>query len=116
MLLGSFLVLIVLIFAGIPIAFSIGLTSLIVMQPLKLPVSLAITQLFTGLESFTLMAIPFFILAGDIMTQGGSVKRMVAFANLRVGRLRGGLRPGSLGAARILAGGSGSGVADCSAG
>ncbi len=115
MLVWSFGLLLLLIFFAIPIGFAIGITSLIMMQGLGLPPSLAITQLFTGLDSFTLMAIPFFILAGDIMGEAGIVTSFVNFANLLVGRLRGGLGHVDIVSCMIISGVSGSGVADCSA-
>jgi len=104
-----------LIFIGCPIAFAIGIASLIVMKLLGLSISLAIIKVFGGLSSFTLMAIPFFILSGQIMEKAGIVGKIINFANSIVGRVRGGLGHVTIIASMIFSGVSGSGVADASA-
>ena len=106
----------VFLIAGVPVAFSIGLSSLIVilLEPsLSLPVM--ITKTFAGMDSFPLMAIPFFILAGEIMGRSGLTERIVAFASSLVGHIRGGLAHVNIMANMIMAGVSGSAAADCSA-
>lgn len=110
-----FVLLTLLIILGYPIAFTIGMSSLIVMQLLELPISLAITKTFGGIDSFTLMAIPFFILAGQIMEKAKIIEKIVDFANIIVGRVRGGLGHVNIIASMIFSGVSGSGVADASA-
>jgi len=110
-----FVLLASLIFISYPIAFAIGIAALIVMQFLDLPMSLAITQTFGGIDSFSLMAIPFFILAGQIMGKARIIEQIVDFANSLVGRLRGGLGHVNILASMIFSGVSGSGVADASA-
>jgi tripartite ATP-independent transporter DctM subunit len=110
-----FVLLASLIFISYPIAFAIGIASIIVMQFLDLPMSMAITQTFGGIDSFSLMAIPFFILAGQIMGKARIVEQIVDFANSLVGRLRGGLGHVNILASMIFSGVSGSGVADASA-
>ncbi len=72
-------------------------------------------QLFGGIDSFSLLAIPFFLLAGSFMTGGGMTERLLDFANALLGRLRGGLAMSSIFAATLFAGISGSAVADTSA-
>jgi len=77
--------------------------------------NLLFQRLFAGIDSFPLMALPFFILAGEMMTAGGITKRMVDFANSFVGHLRGGLAHVAVCSSVMLAGGCGSAVADASA-
>ncbi len=115
MIIILFVLLASLIFLSYPIAFAIGITSVVVMQFLNLPLSMAITQTFGGIDSFSLMAIPFFILAGQIMGKARIIEQIVDFANALVGRLRGGLGHANIVASMIFAGVSGSGVADASA-
>jgi tripartite ATP-independent transporter DctM subunit len=103
------------IFISFPIAFAIGITTLIVILLLDLPISVAMTHAFGGIDSFTLMAIPFFILAGEIMGKARIVEQIVDFANAVVGRFRGGLGHVNILGSMIFAGISGSGVADASA-
>jgi C4-dicarboxylate transporter DctM subunit len=98
-----------------PIAFAIGIASLIIMHYLGIPVTAAITHAFGGIDSFSLMAIPFFILAGEIMGKARVVEQIVGFANSLVGGLRGGLGHVNVIGSMIFAGISGSGVADASA-
>lgn len=111
-----FLTFAVLLAAGVPVAFSIGVSALlvIVLEPsLSLPVM--ITKTFAGMDSFPMMAIPFFILAGEIMSRSGLTDRIVAFASSLVGHIRGGLAHVNIIANMIMAGVSGSAAADCSA-
>jgi len=111
-----FLAFAVFLAAGVPVAFGIGLSALIVilLEPsLSLPVM--ITKTFAGMDSFPLMAIPFFILAGEIMGRSGMTDRIVAFASSLVGHIRGGLAHVNIIANMIMAGVSGSAAADCSA-
>jgi tripartite ATP-independent transporter DctM subunit len=106
----------VLLAAGVPVAFGIGLSALLVIltEPsLSLPVM--ITKTFAGMDSFPMMAIPFFILAGEIMGRSGLTDRIVAFASSLVGHIRGGLAHVNIIANMIMAGVSGSAAADCSA-
>jgi tripartite ATP-independent transporter DctM subunit len=77
--------------------------------------NLLMQRLYSGIDSFPLMALPFFILAGELMTAGGVTKRMADFANSFVGHLRGGLAHVAVCSSVMLAGGCGSAVADASA-
>ena len=72
-------------------------------------------QILGGIDSFTLLAVPFFLLAGDLMTAGGMTNRLLDFTNALVGRFRGGLAMSNVASATLLAGISGSAVADTSA-
>ena len=109
LLLGlSFLVL---VFLGMPIGLSIGVSSLIFLLAADLPFEMLPQMMFTGSSSFVLVAVPYFILAGDILAKGGISERIVAFAESSVGRLRGGLSIVSVIASMFIAAVSGSGAA-----
>jgi C4-dicarboxylate transporter DctM subunit len=103
-------------FFGVPIGFSMGMGTLgafILTNPRYLPI---FTQrLWGGLDSFPLMAVPLFLLAGVLMEEGGVSKRLVAFANVLVGWMRGGLGMVSVVSSMIFASLSGSGSADAGA-
>ena len=88
------LVFVVLLLAGVPIVFTIGLASLCALVVSLDPAAAATViaqRLATGLDSFALLAIPFFILAGNLMNRGGIAHRLIALAKVVVGRLPGGL-------------------------
>lgn len=90
-----------LVFIGVPISFSIGLSTLITGFFLLPPNIVFITagqKIATGLDSFSLLAIPFFILAGSLMNRGGIAIRLINFSQVLVGRT-----PGSLGHVNVLA-------------
>ncbi|RZI41759.1 TRAP transporter large permease subunit [Herbaspirillum sp. HC18] len=87
-----FALLIALMLTGIPVSIALGLTVLMFMYLLtNVPVEAVALKLFTGIEKFEIMAIPFFILAGNFLTHGGVAKRMIAFATSMVGHWHGGL-------------------------
>lgn len=114
-LIGVFVLLLVL---GVPVAFCIGMATLATML-VNIPFDPAVTtvaqRMATGLDSFTLLAIPFFILAGQIMNQGGIAKRLIDFAKSIVGMLPGGLAYVQVIAAMLFGAISGSAVATVSA-
>src|SRR4029434_8875503 len=86
--------LILLMATGMPISIALGLTVLtFIFGFTSVPLQSVALKLFTGLESFEIMAIPFFILAGNFLTHGGVAKRMINFASSLVGHWYGGLRP-----------------------
>jgi tripartite ATP-independent transporter DctM subunit len=88
-LLISFAILIVL---SVPVAFTLGVTALIgLLMKGNTPLVVIPSKIFGGVDSFTLLAIPFFILAGDLMDTGGLSRRLVNLARVLVGHLRGGL-------------------------
>lgn len=107
-----------LLLIGVPIAFCIGIATLFTML-VSIPFDPAITtvaqRMATGLDSFALLAIPFFILAGQIMNQGGIARRLIDFAKSVVGMLPGGLAYVQIIAAMLFASISGSAVATASA-
>ncbi len=87
-----FALLLALMLTGIPISIALGLTVLMFLYLLThVPTEAVALKLFTGIEKWEIMAIPFFILAGNFLTHGGVAKRMIAFATSIVGHLHGGL-------------------------
>ena len=86
-----FLSLLVLILMGMPIALAIGLSSLFVLVTHHINLVLIPQRMFVGADSFPLIAVPFFILAGDLLAKGNVSKRLVDFADACVGFIRGGL-------------------------
>jgi len=103
------------ILIGVPVAFSLGAAATVYFIIKGVSLSLIATRLFTGLDSFTFMAIPFFILAGELMNSSGITKRLVAFTSVFVGRLRGGLGHVSVVTSMLFGGVTGSAIADTSA-
>ena len=99
-----------------PISIALGITSIVmVLTQTDLKLMVVAQRMFTGIDSFPLMAIPFFILSGHLMNAGGTTQRLITFCNALVGRLRGGLANISIVGNMIMAGISGSSVADASA-
>lgn len=106
-------VLFALILIGMPIAFSLIATGIFLMFHLEVfDTQVIATNLISGADNFSLMAIPFFILAGEIMNAGGMSKRIVEFAMAIFGHIRGGLGYVAIFAGVLFAGLSGSAVAD----
>jgi tripartite ATP-independent transporter DctM subunit len=108
-LLGSFVVLMML---GVPVAYSMGLSALIGALWIDLPLDAVMIQLASGVNKFSLLAIPFFVLAGAIMAEGGMARRLIAFASVLVGFIRGGLSLVNILASTFFGAISGSSVAD----
>jgi tripartite ATP-independent transporter DctM subunit len=108
-LLGSFIVLMTI---GVPIAYALGLASLAGALWIDLPLDAVMIQLASGVNKFSLLAIPFFVLAGAIMAEGGMSRRLVAFASVLVGFIRGGLALVNILASTFFGAISGSSVAD----
>ena len=80
--------LIALMLTGMPVSISLGLTVLTYLFTMtQVPIESVALKLFTGIENFGIMAIPFFILAGTLLTQGGVARRMIHFATTMVGHL-----------------------------
>ena len=76
---------------GVPIAASLGASSSLCMFLMDIPLAGAAQRIFTALDAYAIMAIPFFVLAGNLMTSGGISRRLVEFVNSIVGRVRGGM-------------------------
>jgi tripartite ATP-independent transporter DctM subunit len=108
-LLGSFAALILI---GMPVAYAMGLSALIGALWLELPIDAVMIQLAAGVNKFSLLAIPFFVLAGAIMAEGGMSRRLVAFAAVLVGFIRGGLSLVNILASTFFGAISGSSMAD----
>jgi tripartite ATP-independent transporter DctM subunit len=108
-LLGSFAVLILI---GMPVAYSLGLAALVGAVWIDLPLDAVMIQIASGVNKFSLLAIPFFVLAGAIMAEGGMSRRLVAFASVLVGFVRGGLSLVNILASTFFGAISGSSVAD----
>lgn len=103
---------IVLIFLGVPVAFSLGLASLLYLFLAEIPLNIIPQRMFGGLNSFVLLCIPGFILAGNLMNAGGITERIIKFANDLFGHIRGGLGLANVGASMGFAGISGTALAD----
>lgn len=102
---------------GIPIAYSLGIAALAGALWIGIPLEAVMQQISTGVGKFAMLTIPFFVLAGAIMAEGGMARRLVAFADALVGLVpvRGGLSVVNILATTFLSGISGSSVADVSA-
>jgi tripartite ATP-independent transporter DctM subunit len=110
-LLGLFFVLLIL---GVPVALAMGLTSIVVAFQLDIPMSVLVQRMVAGVNSFPLLAIPFFILAGEMMNSGGISKKLVRLSDVVVGRFRGGLGIVNVNTSMLFGGISGSALADAS--
>ncbi|MBM3557890.1 MAG: TRAP transporter large permease subunit, partial [Alphaproteobacteria bacterium] len=104
-----FLLLLALMLTGMPISISLGLTVLsFLFLMTEVPIQSVALKLFTGIEKFEIMAIPFFILAGNFLTHGGVARRMIRFASAMVGHWHGGLGLAGVLACALFAAVSGS--------
>lgn len=104
-----FVLLLVLMLTGMPVSISLGLTVLTFLFTMThVPVQSVALKLFTGIENFEIMAIPFFILAGNFLTHGGVARRMINFATSMVGHWHGGLALAGVVACALFAAVSGS--------
>jgi C4-dicarboxylate transporter DctM subunit len=104
-----FLLLFGLMLTGMPVSISLGLTVLTFLFTMTtVPITSVALKLFTGIERFEIMAIPFFILAGNFLTHGGVARRMIAFASSMVGHWHGGLALAGVMACALFAAVSGS--------
>ncbi|MDQ1080810.1 TRAP transporter large permease [Pseudoroseomonas cervicalis] len=111
-LLGSFTLLLLI---GTPVAFALGAASLATVLWMDLPPLVVFQQLSSGMNVFSMLAIPFFVFAGDLMLRGQIADRLVGLAAALVGHMRGGLGQVNVVAATLFGGVSGSAVADASA-
>ncbi len=108
-LLGSLFLLIAL---GVPIAYALGMASIVGAWWIDIPLDAVMLKISDGVDNFALLAIPFFVLAGAIMAEGGMARRLVAFAAVLVGFIRGGLSLVNILASTFFGAISGSSVAD----
>lgn len=100
------------LFLGIPIAFCLGLSCLVYTVLADIPLIVLAQKMYGGLNSFTLLCIPGFILAGELMNSGGLSDRIIRFCNSFVGSIRGGLAQANIVASMVFAGISGTALAD----
>lgn len=112
-----YVILILCLVIGVPVAFSIvaALNFFMITGEFPYHIRIVTTQMFSGMRSYPLLAIPLFILAGDLMNASGITRRIIDFTNVMVGRFRAGLALVNIWASVIFAGLSGSAVADTSA-
>ncbi len=111
-----FVLFLVLMAVGVPVAYALGITSLLfVTFVYQLPISIVVERMIFGVNEFTFLAIPFFILAGNAMTAGGITGQLVVLSRALVGRARGGLSHTTVATAMVMAGMTGSDLADASA-
>lgn len=108
-LLGSFFMLILI---GTPVAYAMGMAALLGAWWIDIPLDAVMISIANGVNKFSLLAIPFFVLAGAIMAEGGMARRLVAFANVLVGFIRGGLSLVNILASTFFGAISGSSMAD----
>jgi tripartite ATP-independent transporter DctM subunit len=105
-----------LLFTGIPMAFAIGIAATAtVMLTENLPLASIVTRMFVGLDSYSLLAIPFFIATGEIMNAAGITERIIRFSRCLVGHIRGGLAHVTVVSTMFFSDISGSATADASA-
>jgi C4-dicarboxylate transporter DctM subunit len=111
-----FLTLALLLIVGVPVSFAIGLSCLIqLLVNGSIPLTIIPQRIYIGMDSFTLMAIPFFMMAGDLMNRGGVTKRLIDFCEVLVGRIKGGMALVNILDSMLFAGLNGAAVADVAA-
>lgn len=107
--------LVLLLLSGLPIAFAFGLSAAVALWHEELPMLNMAAKMFAGLDSFVLLAAPFYIVAGELMSRGGISTRLICFATLIVGRIRGGTAYAVVAASVMFSGISGTAIADIAA-
>ncbi len=107
--------LVILLALGVPVAFSLFVASVATLFVLDIPLAVSLQRMAAGISIFSLMAIPFFIFAGDLMYRSGIAARLVNIADASFGRARGGLGQVNIGASMLFGAVSGSAIANVSA-
>lgn len=107
-----FITFVVCLALGVPVAFSLGISSLVYFIGEDMSLYMFAQRFFAGLNSFTLLCIPGFVFAGSLMNQGGITERLIGFCNKIVGHITGGLAIANVGASMLFAGISGTALAD----
>ncbi|MCK8779950.1 TRAP transporter large permease [Rhizobium sp. NTR19] len=105
----------VLLLGGVPIAMALGLGGTLGVWLAGIPLQVIITRFFAGVDSFVFLAMPFYILAAEIMNRSGITTRLIYLSSIFTGRLPGGTAYTNVGTSVLFAGVSGSAVADASA-
>ncbi|WPY96204.1 TRAP transporter large permease (plasmid) [Limimaricola variabilis] len=111
-LMGAFAALLLL---GVPVAFAMGIAAALTFWFEGLPLLMTFQRTISGISAFSLLAIPFFIFAGELMLHGGIARKLVNFASTLVGHIRGGLGSVNILSSMLFGGISGSAIADISA-
>ncbi|MEX2594663.1 MAG: TRAP transporter large permease [Anditalea sp.] len=107
-----FVVFLLLLLLGFPIAFALGLSSFVFILFSDLPLIVIPQKMYAGIDVFVLLAIPGFILAGNLMNASGITNRIINFCNAILGHIRGGLGLANVGASMLFGGISGTAIAD----
>ena len=107
-----FIVFIVCLILRFPIAFSLGLSCLVYLLAMGIPLIVLPMKLYSGIDVFVLLSIPGFILAGNLMNHGGLTEKIITFCNHLLGHIRGGLALANIGASMLFAGISGTAISD----
>jgi len=111
-----FVIMLALILLGVPLVYSIGCSAVVVMMTqANLDLTLIPSRLYLGVDSFVLASIPFFLLAAEILSSGGLIRRIILFARLLIGHLRGGLAQVNILVSMLFAGIQASCTADSAA-
>ena len=109
LLMGSFFLIVIL---KVPIVFAFMISSIITLSYLRMPMMSVLNHVYSSIDSFPLLAVPFFLLLGQLMNQGGITERLVTLSDKLVGHVRGGLGHVNVMVSMLFAGLSGSSVAD----
>lgn len=108
-------VLLLLLIMGVPVAFALGVASMATFYVLDIPLIVGFQRMAASMNIFALMAIPFFVFAGDLMHRAGIAERLIRVADAALGRTRGGLGQVNVGASMMFGAVSGSAIASVSA-
>ena len=108
-------VLLLLLVMGVPVAFALGVASMSTFYVLDIPLIVGFQRMAASMNIFALMAIPFFVFAGDLMHRAGIAERLIRVADAALGRTRGGLGQVNVGASMMFGAVSGSAIASVSA-
>lgn len=106
------LLFVIFLLAGMPLAFNVGLSSIPYFIADGIPLQVAVQRMISSTQSFPLLAIPFFVFAGNLMNETGITRRLIHFSKLLTGHMRGGLAQVSLVLSALMGGVSGSATAD----
>lgn len=107
-----FIVFFLLLFCGVHVAFALGISSVFYLLLADMSLVSVPQKMFAGINSFTLLCIPGFVLAGNLMNSGGITRRIIRFCNACLGHIRGGLGLANVGSSMVFAGISGTALAD----
>ena len=110
-----FCIFFLLLVLGIPVAFCLAISAVLTLLFMDISPVIAFQMMLSGMNIFALLALPFFIFAGELMTHGGIAERLLKFANAAIGHIRGGLGLVNVSSSMLFGGISGSAVADVSA-